>query len=219
MSDDNIERADSASADAIAVRHREQLIMGKPPRIEPSQDPEIVEFAIQSTREIRKAVGSSTPVTAADIPEFMTTLLRHPGLFRAFTALSVQLQGNGTLAKPDRQLAILRLTWLCQAPYAWGEHVKHSKRIGFSSEMIERVTVGSSAPGWEEHEQAILCAVEQLHKDAMISDPTWATLSKRLNEQQLLELPVLIGQFTTTAYLQNSVRMRLGPGNPGLGAR
>ncbi len=123
------------------------------------------------------------------------------------------------LTPRDRQLAILRTTWLCQAPYAWGEHVKHSTRIGFRSEVIERVTQGSAAPGWNEHERAILRAVEELYEDAMISDATWEILSKCLNEKQLFELPVLVGQFTTVAYFQNALRLRLSEGNSGLRAR
>jgi 4-carboxymuconolactone decarboxylase len=53
----------------------------------------------------------------------------------------------------------------------------------------------------------------------MISDSTWAVLSKRLDEKQLFELPVLAGQFTMVAYFQNALRLWLGQGNIGLRAR
>jgi alkylhydroperoxidase family enzyme len=193
--------------------------MDKPPRIEPLNTPEIIEAAMANTREIRKAAGSPTPVTADTIPEFVTTMLRHPELYRRLAEVSMQMQARGTLPARDRQLAVLRVAWLCRGPYVWGEHVKHSKRIGVTSEEIERVTAGSSAAGWNEHECAILRAVEDLHADAMISDAAWAVLSQRLDERQLIELPILVGQFTTMIYLQNSLRMRLAPGNVGLGAR
>ena len=42
--------------------------------------------------------------------------------------------------------------------------------------------------------------------------------AKRLNDHQLFELTVLIGQFTATAYFQNSLRLRLEAGNDGLNA-
>jgi alkylhydroperoxidase family enzyme len=202
-----------------AVRRREELVLGQAPRIAPLNTPEIIEAAIRNTQELRKAAGSATPVTADTIPEFVTTLMRHPDLYYRLTAVSVQLQARGTLPARDRQLAILRKAWLCQAPYVWGEHVKHSNRIGINSEGIERVTQGSSAPGWSEHERAILRAVEDLHADAMISAAAWDVLSKQLDDRQLIELPILVGQFTTMMYLQNSLRMRLGPGNRGLAAR
>ena len=53
----------------------------------------------------------------------------------------------------------------------------------------------------------------------MVSDETWAQLATRLDEHQLVELLVLVGQFVATAYFQNSLRLRLEPGNEGLALR
>jgi alkylhydroperoxidase family enzyme len=153
-----------------------------------------------------------------EVPELVVTLLRHPNLYRRITGLAVAL-ARGVLAPRDRELAVLRIGWLCQAPYEWGEHVRLAKQVGFSSEEIERVTHGSSAAGWTRHEAAILRAAEELHGTAMISDATWSVLAATLNDQQLIELPVLIGQFTLVAYFQNALRLRLGDGNVGLAAR
>jgi alkylhydroperoxidase family enzyme len=212
-------RVDPAAGTPEAVRRREAQVLGNAPRLEPLTSPDIIELAIRSTQEIRRAAGSSTPVTADTVPEFVTTMLRHPELYRRITELSRQLQATGTLRPRDRQLAVLRVSWLCQAPYVWGEHVKHSKRIGLTSDEIERVTLGSGAAGWDELDSAILRAVEDLHAGAMISDVAWNLLSQRLDDKQLIELPVLVGQFTLIMYLQNSLKLRLGPGNIGLAAR
>ena len=59
----------------------------------------------------------------------------------------------------ERELAVLRVAWLCRAPYEWGEHVELAKLCGVSAEEIERVTQGSSAAGWSDHECALLLAV------------------------------------------------------------
>lgn len=152
----------------------------------------------------------------ADMPEYMRTMLRHPDLFARQVDMGLQLLGHGTLAPRDRELAVLRTLWLCQAPYGWGEHVFVAKSVGLSSDEIERITRGSAAPGWNAHEAAILRAAEELRAEAMISDATWATLAQTLNDQQLIELPIVIGQYQTVAYYQNSLRLRLHPGNAGL---
>jgi alkylhydroperoxidase family enzyme len=62
-------------------------------------------------------------------------------------------------------------------------------------------------------------AAEELYDDAVVSDGTWATLAKRLDDRQLIELLVVIGQYQAVAYYQNSLRLRLHEGNPGLKAR
>ena len=105
----------------------------------------------------------------------------------------MQLLGQGALAARDRELAILRIGWLCQAPYEWGEHVHVAKTVGILSDEIERITVGSTAPGWCEKDAAILRATEELYADAMISDDTWAVLETHFDTQQLIELPIVVG--------------------------
>ena len=72
---------------------------------------------------------------------------------------------------------------------------------------------------WDDHERAILEAVEQLHENAMVSDQTWSRLPTRFDDHQMFELLILIGQFTATAYFQNSLRLRLEANNAGLAAR
>jgi alkylhydroperoxidase family enzyme len=146
-------------------------------------------------------------------------MLRHPALFACQLDIGVQLLKDGALPSRDRELLVLRIDWLCQAPYEWGEHVHIAKTVGVSQEEIARVVHGSDAPGWSDHDRALLRAAEELHRDAMISDATWADLARRLDDRQLIELPIVIGQYQTIAYYQNALRLRLHEGNPGLAAR
>jgi alkylhydroperoxidase family enzyme len=177
-------------------------------------------------KEMLTDVISRQPQAASDLserlrnlPEIMRTMLKHPQLFTRQAEIGIQLLAQGALTGRDRELAILRIGWLCQAPYEWGEHVHIAKKVGITSAEIERITQGSEAPGWTEHEQAILRAAEELRANAVISDATWATLAKRLDERQLIELPIVIGQYQSVAYYQNSLRLRLHEGNLGLKAR
>jgi len=202
------------------LQQREALITGKPPRITALTTDEAIEMARQQTAKLRMAVmGDATPVEVAEIPEMLLALMCHPDLYERMSALSVQLMAKNTLSPRDRELAVLRTGWLCQAPYEWGEHVRIAKLVGISSEQIEQVTVGSSADGWTEHERALLRAVEELHEGAMICDATWDTLARTLDNAQLYELMIVVGQFTMVAYFQNACRFRLSAGNEGLRAR
>jgi len=202
------------------IEEREEEILGHPPRVLPLESPDVIAAALENTGRLRQAAsGSSATPSTREVPELVLTLLRHPDLYQRITDLAVQLLGRGVLSPRDRELAVLRVGWLCQAPYEWGEHVRLAKQAGVTSEEIERVTQGASAPGWTDHEAALLRAVEELHDNAMMSDATWRALSGNLDDRQLIELPVLIGQFTLVAYLQNTLRLRLGQGNIGLKAR
>ena len=52
----------------------------------------------------------------------------------------------------------------------------------------------------------------------MISDEVWEALAKRYSDKQLIELPILMGQYLGMAYLANSCRFRLPKGSAGLSA-
>jgi alkylhydroperoxidase family enzyme len=153
------------------------------------------------------------------VHHFYGTLAHSPGAFAAFLDLGTQLATATALDARSRELAILRVGWLLGGPYVWGEHVIVGRREGLSPEEIERVTEGSVADGWSEKERALLAAVEELHAEAMITDATWADLARHFNERQLVELPMLVGHYHLTIFVQNALRIPLNPHNAGLPLR
>lgn len=199
------------SAD-IDIDAREAEIIGKPQRIGPLGPDEFDDDAMELVLNIRQTLGHDTD----EMPPVFLLMLRHPGLFRCQMEMGIQLLGKGEISPRERELAILRVGWWCRAPFEWGEHVDIAKRCGITSEEIERVRQGSSAPGWTEHEQAILRGVEELLSDQMLSDETWEILARTWNERQFLEFPMLVGVYFMTALQQNSLRVRLADDNIGL---
>lgn len=204
-----------------AMQARQDEVLGDGPRLAAVDKAAAADSVRESAIRLMGATGRTAQAIPLEVlPEIMFVMCRVPGLWNALIDLTAELQGaNSVLPPRDRKLAILRTGWLCQAPYEFGEHVKQAKRMGFASDEIERIIVGSTAPEWQPHERAILCAVEELHGNAMVSDETWRQLAEQLDEAQLIELIVLIGQFTATAYFQNSLRLALEKGNKGLLAR
>lgn len=208
-----------AQVDWIAAR--EQEIIGKPPRIAPVDRQTAAAEVLAVTARLREeVVGEAAPIPLELIPEIMFTLCRYPELWGAIIDLSLPLQNEkAVLPARARQLAILRTAWLLRAPYEWGEHVKHGKKLGFTDDDIDRLVAGSAADGWDEHDRAIVRTCEELRENATVTDETWAKLGESLDDHQRFELLVLIGHFTNVAYFQNSLRLRLEPSNQGLRAR
>ncbi|MET0365326.1 MAG: carboxymuconolactone decarboxylase family protein [Sphingobium sp.] len=190
---------------------REAEITGKPQRIEPLCEEEFSAEARALVTDIRATLGATTTA----IPEVFGVMLRHPRLFKCqMDAGIVFFQGE--IPPRERELAVLRVAWWCKAPYEWGEHVDIAKRYGVTDEEVERITAGSDAPGWSDHDRAIIRGVEELLGDQMLSDATWDELAKAWTETQLVEFPALVGAYFATALQQNSLRVRLASDNPGL---
>ena len=87
-----------------------------------------------------------------------------------------------------------------------------ARKVGVSDEDIVRAQSGPNAEGWTELESATLRAADELHADACITDETWATLAEHLDDRQLIEVPVLVGQYHLVAYMLNSLGIELEPG-------
>jgi alkylhydroperoxidase family enzyme len=202
----------AAEHDARSVADREAEILGKPQRIPPLALSEVEQDVWDVVNAIRAPIGLGP---ATELPGYTLLLARHPALLKGQFDMGAALF-SGRLPARERELAVLRIGWLLQAPYEWGEHVDISQRYGVTKEEIDRVTRGSAAPGWSEHDAAILRAVEEMLARQTVSDSTWATLAKTWDEQQLIEFPIVVGQYAGIAIVQNTLRVRLETDNPGL---
>lgn len=197
---------------------RQKYILGKPPRLPALPPGERTEEQQRLLDELGMIVVDGVRQPRTDV-ESLRILIRHAELYNAHVEVARKLLSDGEMSIRDRELAILRIGWLSQAPFEWGSHVKIAKRNGVTSEEVARVIEGSSAGGWSDHDRALIRAMEELHFDSMITDETWATLAKSYSDRQLIELAILAGQYKTVAYLQNSLRLPLPPDNEGLMAR
>ena len=154
-------------------------------------------------------------LTPGGTQNIFRTLVRHPGLFRKWTPFGGKLL-NGKLPARDRELAILRVGWLCRSEYEWGQHVPIGKRAGLTGEEIARIPEGPSAAGWSDLDSAILRATDELHEDACISDPTWARLAEAFDEKQLIELVMAVGHYHLVSMTLNTLGVQREDGVVGL---
>jgi alkylhydroperoxidase family enzyme len=144
---------------------------------------------------------------APPMPPFniFATLARHPRLFRNWLPFANKILLGSSLDPVERELLVLRVAWRCQAPYEWGQHVLIARDVGCTDEQIRRTTVGPGAPGWTVTETLLLQAVDDLVDDHCISDTTWDGLRSHYDEQQLIEIPMLTGQYILVAGVLNSL--------------
>jgi alkylhydroperoxidase family enzyme len=125
-------------------------------------------------------------------------------------------RGDSALKLYDKELVVLRVNWLCNDDWVWGQHVPIAKRNGRTDADIERIPKGPDAAGWNENDAALLRAVEELHTDYFISDETWNRLSKIYNVRQMLDLIFTVGNYHLNAMYTNSVGMPFEKGFSGL---
>jgi len=165
-------------------------------------------------RELLGAAGSGVPVPDAPAANIFTTLVRHPGLFRRWLPFGGKLL-TGKLPPRERELLILRTGWRCRSEYEWGQHVLIGQASGLTADEIARIKDGPDAAGWDRFEAVLLRAADELHDDNRIGDATWGALADRYDERQLIEVPMLVGQYHLVAFTLNTLGVQREAGVPG----
>lgn len=133
------------------------------------------------------------------------TLARHPRLMKRWSAFGGVLLYGGALPARERELLILRTGYLCRSPYEWGQHVPIGRAAGLTDDEIARVANGPDDSGWSTDDADVLRAADELHADSRISDATWEALASRWDEQQLIEVCMVVGQYHLVAMTLNSL--------------
>ena len=126
------------------------------------------------------------------------------------------LSSESGLSPRERELLILRTSWLCNADYDWAHHVPAATRAGLSDDDILRITKGPDAPGWNAFDAALLRAADELYGDQHIADSTWTALKLRYSDSQMMDVVFTVGQYTMVSMFLNSAGVQLENGLTGL---
>ncbi len=129
------------------------------------------------------------------------TLAHHPPIAQAWLALAQVLTHQGTLAARDRELALLRTAHRLDCSYIWQRHAGRAHLVGLGPAETAWTRSPLDQHPWSAADLTVLRAADELVQRTELSDATWRQLSDRLQEPQLVELVVLVGQCTMICML------------------
>jgi 4-carboxymuconolactone decarboxylase len=154
-------------------------------------------------------------VSQGRVYNIFKTMSNHPDLAKRWMVFANHILGKSSLSVRDRELVILRIGFLCQAGYEWGQHVQIARAAGMSDEEIRSCKSGPDTAGISALDKLLLQATDELHGDAHVSDATWAGLSEHYDTQQMMDLVFTIGQYNLVSMALNSFGVQLDEGLPG----
>ncbi len=176
-------------------------------RLDPIQDNEATDAQAELLDRLRRPDGS--------VLNLFRTMANHPDLARRWLVFGNHILAKSTLSPRVRELAILRVGWLCQSEYEWGQHVLISLDLGITASEIKRLQDETVAAEWAPGEAAVLHATDELHADKVISAATWSALTEHYSEQQLMDLVFTVGQYTLVSMALNTFGVQRDEGVPG----
>jgi alkylhydroperoxidase family enzyme len=137
------------------------------------------------------------------------TLARHQDLYRRWMPFANHVLFKSSLPPREREMAILRIGWLCRSGYEFHQHTRIGRQSGLSDDEIERLKGSPDAAGWTEAEAALLRAVDDLHGDQFIGEETWRLLGKHYSTNQVIDLVFAVGQYTLVSMALNSFGVQI----------
>ncbi len=163
-------------------------VAGDAPRVAPARLHDLGPLA-------RIVSGIAARISSGEPPRLVTTLGRHPSLFRAWLRYSAHLMPFGALPRRDTELVILRVAWQCRSAYEWQQHVPIALRVGLTPDEVAGVADDPPAGGLTARQQALLAASDELLASSRLSDETWAAVQRELDTESAIELCMLVGQY------------------------
>jgi 4-carboxymuconolactone decarboxylase len=196
------DRQPNVSVRATVARNDDRLT-GKKPRIVPLEPSEFT----PAVRQLLDPNGTGRTPAAV-----YRTYAYNPAMDRPRTIASEHIRGRSTLSPRVRELLIMRVAVLCRSEYEWGAHAPAGRRTGMTDADVQRVVEGPEALGGTAAETELLRAVDELHRDDVISDATWSALSATLDAKQLLDVIIAAEGYRMFAMAINTFGVQLEPG-------
>jgi 4-carboxymuconolactone decarboxylase len=180
-------------------------------RLQPLPADQWDDVAIAAIRQAFPASVVEDFRTKGPVPNVLATMLHHPALAGSFNRFGNVLLREPAIGHRARELMLLRVAWRTQAHYEWVHHVRLASRYGLNAADVAGVIDGG-AGSWSPLERDLIAATDQLLDNYRIDEATWARLSRQLDEQQLVELPFVVGTYTCLAMAFNSWNLQVEDG-------
>ena len=161
---------------------------GTGPRIAPVSEPDAEQSELLGKTLLTK---SGRPLN------LFATLAHNPRLLKRFNMLGGYFLRHGTLPDRDRELVILRVAALTGSEYEYAQHVVLGLEAGLSQEDIDRTRGPLEA--WTGDDRTLLEFVGEMVASDGAGVSTWDALATRYSQDQMLELPLLVGFYRMLA--------------------
>jgi alkylhydroperoxidase family enzyme len=123
------------------------------------------------------------------------TMGHSPQLLHQFMRLGSDLRSKTKLDPRLRELAILTVGRLAEAPYEYVHHIAIARRAGVTQEQIEGLPVWERHPAFSEEEQAVIRYAEAVTRDIRVSDAVFDAVHVLLDDERMVELTMAIAFY------------------------
>ena len=136
-------------------------------------------------------------------------LANAPQVGAGFLALGRAILGQSSIDPGLRELVILRVGVLSDAPYEVHQHRKVARSVGVSPEKIEAVLVGTDGAVFTDAERVALAFTDAVVREVKAPQALYDRLAAHLGPQWQIELLMTIGFYMMVSRLLENLEVEL----------
>jgi 4-carboxymuconolactone decarboxylase len=134
-----------------------------------------------------------------------------PDTAETFIAYSESIRNRNEVPPKIRELMILRVGHLCNAPYEIHHHRRIGKGAGLSDAEIAASAAGPQAEGLDDAQRFALTMVDELTEDKQLKQATFDKAVATYGIRTVADMVLLVGFYTMASMFLNSFAVDIEP--------
>jgi 4-carboxymuconolactone decarboxylase len=130
-----------------------------------------------------------------------TMLLHSPPVAHGWNELMGAIRRDTTVPADLRELVILRIAVLNDAPYEWDSHEQPARQAGLDDPHLAAVRAAQPGAPLSALQQLVIACTDVLTRDARLPEPLFAQLREHFSDRQVFELLATVASYNMVSRL------------------
>ena len=175
--------------------------------------PRFPQLTMDQLNDAQKALGEQImKVSSVGLGGPYNPMIRSPVLGQRLYDLFYYLRWQTSVPTRLNEFAILIIGRQWRSQVEWFAHAPIASKAGLSPDIIAELKAGKRPSGMAEDEALVYDFVTELTTTRKVSDETYARAKKAFNDQQIVDLTAVAGNYVMVAMLLAMAEQTVPPG-------
>jgi 4-carboxymuconolactone decarboxylase len=178
-----------------------------------SKEPRFPQLTMEQLTEAQKPLGEQImKVSSVGLGGPYNPMIRSPVLGQRLYDLFYYLRWQTSVPTRLNEFAILIIGQQWRSQVEWFAHAPLAAKAGLSANVIAELKDGKRPTGMTEDEAVVYDFVTELTTTKKVSDETFARAKKLFNDQQIVDLTAVAGNYVMVAMMLAMAEETVPPG-------
>lgn len=147
------------------------------------------------TRPELRTTEDKVSASRGKITLLYQVLLNSPAICEGWEQLMTAVRYKTSLSDRLRELIILRIAVLNDAPYEFNAHAPIAEKAGVSPEEIDAVRQTPPGAALSEHERRVLALTDAMTRDIHVSDDLFDSVTQGMSDTEKVEIAATVASY------------------------